>query len=79
MYYAKHIFLCTNQKPPGKTCCANSGGASFFNDAKEHLKARHLQFSKPAALKIMRTILQVGKSGSNIQLVRSRVTAQAKY
>ena len=33
----------------------------------------------PAALKIMRTILQVGKSGSNIQLVRSRVTAQAKY
>ena len=42
MYYAKHVFLCTNQKPAGKTCCANSGGVSFFNDAKENLKARHL-------------------------------------
>ena len=37
MYYTKHVFICTNQKPEGKTCCANTGGKSFFDFAKQKL------------------------------------------
>ncbi|WP_028388360.1 (2Fe-2S) ferredoxin domain-containing protein [Legionella fairfieldensis] len=36
-HYTKHIFLCTNQKAPGKQCCANTGGESFFNYMKMKL------------------------------------------
>ena len=36
-HYTKHIFLCTNQKAPGKTCCANSGGELFFDYMKTKL------------------------------------------
>ncbi len=36
MYYQKHIFICTNQKEQGRTCCANRGGLPFF----EHFKAQ---------------------------------------
>ena len=36
-YYKKHVFLCTNQKPPGKPCCANSGGDEFFAYMKAKL------------------------------------------
>lgn len=36
-YYKKHIFVCTNQKPAGKACCANSGGEAFFVYLKEQL------------------------------------------
>ncbi|HBB53324.1 MAG TPA: 2Fe-2S ferredoxin [Legionellales bacterium] len=35
MYYEKHIFVCTNQKPDGKKCCANSKNqeiASYLKD-----------------------------------------------
>lgn len=38
-YYNKHVLLCTNQKVPGKQCCANSGGEEFFN----HMKAKLLE------------------------------------
>lgn len=38
-YYAKHVFMCTNQKAPGKKCCADSGGAEFF----DHMKSRLLE------------------------------------
>ncbi len=41
-YYKNHIFICTNQKAEGKTCCANSGGEQFFNHLKMQLKALHL-------------------------------------
>ena len=41
-YYTKHVFVCTNQKPLGKTCCANSGGESFFEYLKAQLKKRGL-------------------------------------
>ena len=41
-YYTKHIFVCTNQKTPGKTCCANTGGEPFFEYLKEQLSARGL-------------------------------------
>lgn len=37
-YYKKHIFICTNQKVPGKTCCANAGGESFFSYFKNKLE-----------------------------------------
>lgn len=42
-HFAKHIFICTNQKSPGKTCCANSGGEPFFDYLKTQLKALGLQ------------------------------------
>jgi (2Fe-2S) ferredoxin len=38
-HYRKHVFICTNQKAPGKTCCANTGGALFFKYFKKALKA----------------------------------------
>ena len=37
-HYTKHIFICTNQKAPGKECCANSGGEPFFEHMKKKLK-----------------------------------------
>lgn len=36
-YYDKHVLLCTNQKPAGKQCCANSGGEEFFAYMKSKL------------------------------------------
>lgn len=40
--YTKHIFICTNQKAPGKTCCANTGGQPFFHYLKQRLSALNL-------------------------------------
>jgi (2Fe-2S) ferredoxin len=37
LFYQKHIFLCTNQKAPGKVCCANTGGEVYFAYMKEQL------------------------------------------
>lgn len=42
-HYNKHIFVCVNQKPGAKPCCANSGGESFFDYLKAQLKEQHLQ------------------------------------
>lgn len=42
MFYARHIFICTNQKSPDKVCCANTGGAPYFIHLKEALKLRGL-------------------------------------
>lgn len=53
-YFQKHIFVCTNQKPPGKTCCANTGGEEFFS----HLKTRLLELDLFGPEKI-----RVSKSG----------------
>ena len=36
-FYAKHVFVCTNQKAPGKKCCAASGGMEFFDYMKSQL------------------------------------------
>lgn len=36
-HYQKHIFICTNQKAQGKTCCANSSAADIKNYLKEQL------------------------------------------
>ena len=37
-HYIKHIFICTHQKAPGKTCCANDGGEPFVEYMKKSLK-----------------------------------------
>lgn len=41
-YYKQHIFLCTNQKKPGKVCCAQTGGMPFFDYFKKKLKQLNL-------------------------------------
>ena len=41
-YYKQHLFVCTNQKAPGKTCCARSGGEPFLEYLKAQLKSRGL-------------------------------------
>jgi len=53
-YYEKHVLLCTNQKVPGKKCCANSGGDQFF----DHMKTRLLELELHGPGKI-----RVSKSG----------------
>ncbi|MFC3908798.1 ferredoxin [Legionella dresdenensis] len=53
-HYQKHIFLCTNQKAPGKTCCANSGGTEYF----DYLKTRLLELDMHGPGKI-----RISKSG----------------
>ncbi|WP_199739155.1 (2Fe-2S) ferredoxin domain-containing protein [Legionella septentrionalis] len=37
-FYAKHIFICTNQKASGKKCCANAGAEHYFDYLKDKLK-----------------------------------------
>lgn len=53
-YYTKHVLLCTNQKPAGKQCCANSGGEVFF----DYMKTRLLEMELHGPGKI-----RVSKSG----------------
>ena len=53
-HYKKHVFVCTNQKAVGKTCCANSGGEEYF----EYLRARLLELELIGPGK-----LRVSKSG----------------
>jgi len=36
-HFSKHLFVCTNQKAAGKTCCANTGGEPYFDYLKEKL------------------------------------------
>jgi (2Fe-2S) ferredoxin len=50
MYYQQHIFVCTNQKAPGKTCCANTGGEPYFKYLKKALKAQGL--SGPGKIRV---------------------------
>lgn len=53
-HYTKHVFICTNQKAPGKQCCANSGGEEFF----DFMKSKLLEFGLHGPGKI-----RVSKSG----------------
>ncbi|MBX9702809.1 MAG: (2Fe-2S) ferredoxin domain-containing protein [Silvanigrellaceae bacterium] len=53
-HYQKHVFICTNQKMAGKTCCANTGGETFF----DYLKGRLLELELHGPGKI-----RVSKSG----------------
>ncbi|NCT56584.1 MAG: (2Fe-2S) ferredoxin domain-containing protein [Legionella sp.] len=38
-FYTHHVFICANQKAPGKVCCANTGGEPFFEYMKSRLAA----------------------------------------
>ncbi len=42
LHYDRHVFLCTNQKEAGKTCCGNRGGKIFFEYLKNQLKTLDL-------------------------------------
>lgn len=53
-HYQRHVFVCTNQKCPGKKCCAASGGV----DAFDYLKSRLLELEMHGPGKI-----RVSKSG----------------
>lgn len=38
-HYKRHIFFCTNQRPPGgKECCADKGSAAMRDHAKRRAK-----------------------------------------
>ncbi len=50
MHYKQHIFVCTNQKVPGKTCCASGGGADAFAYLNKNLKAKGL--SGPGKIRV---------------------------
>lgn len=52
-YYTKHILLCTNQKPAGKQCCANSGGEEYFNHLKS--KLRELEMHGPGKIRVSKS------------------------
>ncbi len=36
-----HVFVCTNQKPPGKACCALSGGKELRDELKDRMAKKH--------------------------------------
>lgn len=42
VYYQKHVFMCTNQKPDNKRCCANQGGEAFVAHMRDALLERSL-------------------------------------
>jgi (2Fe-2S) ferredoxin len=43
MRYDKHIFICTNQKAEGKSCCGEVRGMELVNKFKEVLREKGLQ------------------------------------
>ncbi|MES2691075.1 MAG: (2Fe-2S) ferredoxin domain-containing protein [Bacteroidota bacterium] len=43
MRYDKHIFICNNQKAPGKNCCGDERGMELVNKFREVLKSKGLQ------------------------------------
>ena len=49
-HYARHVFVCTNQKKDGKICCANQGGLPYFEYLKE--KLRVLDKSGPGKIRV---------------------------
>ena len=44
-HYDKHVFICTNQRPPGdpKGCCADKGGDAVRDAFKQLLHERGLK------------------------------------
>lgn len=42
MHYKNHIFFCTNQKAPGKPCCADGEANAMCEYTKEKLQALDL-------------------------------------
>ncbi len=52
-HYKQHIFVCANQKKPGKTCCANTGGEAYFDYLKKTLKKHDL--SGPGKIRVSKS------------------------
>jgi (2Fe-2S) ferredoxin len=48
MKYEKHIFICTNEKAPGKKCCGEARGMELVNLFKDALKERGLHITMRA-------------------------------
>ncbi len=43
MIYKKHIFICTNQRPPGaRPCCGEEHGAALTSEFKKLIKNKGL-------------------------------------
>ena len=42
--FKKHVVICTNQKPAGKTCCGEERGMALVNAFKEQLKEANMHF-----------------------------------
>jgi (2Fe-2S) ferredoxin len=43
MRYDKHIFICTNQKAPGKACCGEEHGLALVAKFREVIEERGLK------------------------------------
>lgn len=41
-YYRHHVFFCTNQREPGKACCANHKSAAMRDYAKQRIRSLDL-------------------------------------
>lgn len=41
--YQKHLYVCVNQREPGKTCCAAGGGEAILEKLKAYVKAHGLK------------------------------------
>lgn len=52
-HYTKHVFLCTNQKEDGKTCCANASAAEYFDYLKTKLLA--MQIHGPGKIRVSKS------------------------
>lgn len=49
MIYKKHIFICTNQRPPGaRVCCGEEHGSALTAEFKKELKSRGLNIEMRA-------------------------------
>jgi (2Fe-2S) ferredoxin len=49
MIYKKHIFICTNQRPPGaRACCGDEHGSALTAEFKKLLKDRGLNIEMRA-------------------------------
>lgn len=42
MRFEKHVFICVNQREPGKVCCAARGSEEVATAMKEEIKKRGL-------------------------------------
>lgn len=42
MKFEKHVFICINQRDPGKECCASKGSEKIVEVMKEEIKKRGL-------------------------------------
>jgi (2Fe-2S) ferredoxin len=60
-YYTQHILICTNQKPVGKKCCADSGGQEYFEYIKNKLLEKGMH--GPKKIRVSKTGC-LGRCGS---------------